>query len=125
MTVSLPPVTTSDLAGLRQRVTEAALRVGLSSHRAATFTVAVNEIVINAVEHGGGAAHVTLELRAGCLVVEVHDDGVVHRRITAPTVTPPTDQPHGRGLWLARQLSDELVIDTGAAGTKVRLSAAA
>jgi anti-sigma regulatory factor (Ser/Thr protein kinase) len=123
--VALPPVTVSGVAEVRRRVTDAAREVGLSPERAAGFIIAVNEIVINAVEHGGGTAVVTLILRAGSLVVEVADTGSAPWRFSVPTSPPPPDQVHGRGLWLAAKLSDDLTVEAADARRLVRLTASA
>jgi anti-sigma regulatory factor (Ser/Thr protein kinase) len=125
MLVALPPVTVSGVAEVRRRVTEAAREVGLSPDRVASFTVAVNEIVINALEHGGGTAAVTLILRARQLVVEVVDHGTAHWRFSVPAAAPPPDQINGRGLWLATKLADELTVDSDDTHRLVRLTAKA
>ena len=121
--VALPPVTVAGVEEVRHRVSEAARKVGLSPERVASFTVAVNEIVINAVEHGGGTAAVTLLMWARRLVVEVADHGTAPWHFTVPVAPPPPDQLHGRGLWLAKQLSDELTVDTRGGERLVRLTA--
>ncbi|MEV4510326.1 ATP-binding protein [Dactylosporangium sp. NPDC049525] len=121
--VALPPVTVAGVAEVRRRVTEAGHEVGLSPERAAAFTVAVNEIVINAVEHGGGTATVTLILQARRLVVEVVDQGTAPWQFNVPAAAPPPDQLHGRGLWLATKLSDELTVDASGTDRLVRLTA--
>ncbi|MEV0130369.1 ATP-binding protein [Dactylosporangium sp. NPDC050688] len=123
--VALPPVTVAGVAEVRRRVSEAARKVGLSPERVASFTVAVNEIVINAVEHGGGTAVVTLMMWARRLVVEVVDHGTAPWQFTVPAAPPPPDQVHGRGLWLAKQLSDELTVDARDGDRLVRLTAKA
>ena len=123
--VALPAVTVSGVAEVRRQVSDAALEVGLSPERAAGFTVAVNEIVINAVEHGGGTAAVTLILQAEKLVVEVVDSGSAQWQFSVPTAAPPPDQVHGRGLWLAGKLADELTVDFRATDRLVRLTATA
>jgi anti-sigma regulatory factor (Ser/Thr protein kinase) len=113
-----------DVADLRRRVTEAALRAGLRRDEADRFTLAVNEIAINAIQHGGGTAEVTISREDGRVVVVVQDDG---SGLTAnvPTELPPPDQPHGRGLWLAHQLCEDVRFDSSGNGTRIRLSAAA
>lgn len=121
--VALPPVTVAGVAEVRRRVTEAATEVGLSPERVAAFTVAVNEIVINAVEHGGGTAAVTLILQAQRLVVEVVDQGTAPWQFGVPSAAPPPDQVHGRGLWLAKKLSDDLTVDVDGTDRLVRLTA--
>lgn len=122
--VALPPVGVSGVAEVRRRVAEAAHEVGLSPERVASFIIAVNEIVINAVEHGGGTATVTLILDGRNFVVEVVDDGAADWQFSAPTAPPPPDQVHGRGLWLATKLSDALTVDASGSARLIRLTAA-
>jgi len=82
--------------------------------------VAVNELLTNAVRHGGGAGQVTLWQADENVVCEVTDRGTglhgrdQHRR-------PAPDVPGGRGLWLAGELTDELTIKSGEEGTTVRI----
>lgn len=123
--LAMPGVTVAGVAEVRRRVTDAARQAGLSPEHAAGFTVAVNEIVINAVEHGGGTAAVTVFLRPGRLVVEVTDGGAAPWQLRVPAAAPPPDQAHGRGLWLAARLADELSMEAGDTGLLVRLSAMA
>jgi serine/threonine-protein kinase RsbW len=111
-------------AHVRRSVIEAARAVGLDQSVADRFVVAVNEIVINAVRHGGGIADVTVAGDDHRLVVTIVDygSGLDPDR---PLALPPAEQTHGRGLWLAHHLCDDLVIDSSTAGTRVRLSATA
>lgn len=113
-----------DLAGVRRRITEAAGRVGLQHDDAARFTLAVNEIATNAIQHGGGAATVAITTGEGRIVVEVSDNGSgIPGSVSGELPSP--DQLHGRGLWLARQLCDDVTVDSAGRGTIVRLSATA
>jgi anti-sigma regulatory factor (Ser/Thr protein kinase) len=82
--------------------------------------VAVNELLTNAVRHGGGTGHLTLSAAAGSVVCEVTDhgsglDGVSPQR-------PAPDEPGGWGLWLVRELTDTCEIKSGPDGTAVRIS---
>jgi serine/threonine-protein kinase RsbW len=123
--VTPPPdrqaVTAAEVADVRRRVREAAGRAGLPQQDAAEFTLAVNEVVINAIQHGGGAAEVTITVRDGAVVVEVRDRGAgidAH----APAELPPAQQTHGRGLWLVRRLCRDVTFMPSEHGTLVRLS---
>jgi serine/threonine-protein kinase RsbW len=113
-----------DVAAMRQRVTEVARLVGLDRDEADRFTLAVNEIAINAIQHGGGTADVTITHESRRVVVEVQDRGN-GLAVEVPTALPPSDQPHGRGLWLAHQLCDDVSLHVSDRGTRVRLSASA
>lgn len=117
-------VTAPDLARVRRWITEAAGRVGLRPDDAARFTLAVNEIVTNAIQHGGGTATVSLATGPGRIVVAVSDNGAgIPGSVTGQLPAP--DQMHGRGLWLARQMCDEVAVESAGTGTVVRLSATA
>ncbi|WP_238008973.1 ATP-binding protein [Dactylosporangium sp. AC04546] len=122
--LTMPPVTVDGVAGVRQSVGAAAHRAGLPQERADLFTVAVNEIVINAIEHGGGVADVTIIVAGPRLTVEVGDRGTAGPPLVVPGEPPPVDQPGGRGLWLASRLCDELTIEPRGhpGGTVVRLT---
>jgi anti-sigma regulatory factor (Ser/Thr protein kinase) len=104
-------------------VASSASGAGLSGDRLDDFVVAVNELLTNAVRHGGGAGHVSLWRTGGAMVCEVTDDGrgMPASRRRAP-LRPANDQPGGRGLWLAGELTDVIEVDSGARGTAVRVS---
>jgi anti-sigma regulatory factor (Ser/Thr protein kinase) len=116
-------VTVPEVGDIRRRVRAAAENVGLDPDRVDRFTVAVNEVVINALQHGGGVAVVAIEYDAGVLVTVADRgpgltlDGSVH--------LPPPDQEHGRGLWLVHRLCDDVTIDRRPGGTRVQLRARA
>jgi serine/threonine-protein kinase RsbW len=116
-------VTVSQCAEVRRRVLQAARRAGLGDDQASRFTLAVNEIVINAVTHGGGAVAVAVHTGPSSVAVEVSDQGSGIPDTVAREL-PPTDAIGGRGIWLARQLCDELIIDNRDEGAVVRLAVA-
>lgn len=99
---------------------------GLSGGRLDDFVVAVNELLTNAVRHGGGAGRVTLWVEAGSLVCEVSDHGTGLGAVDpSRSRRPAADQPGGWGLWLAGELTDAMVLKSGPDGTTVRISARA
>ena len=85
--------------------------------------VAVNELLTNAVRHGGGSGHVALWHEDGSVVCEVVDQGhgLADPRPGRPE-RPAVDEPGGWGLWLAGELTDTIEIRSGAEGTSVRIS---
>ncbi|SCG57631.1 ATP-binding protein [Micromonospora inositola] len=110
---------------LRHSVTSCAHAAGLSDERLDDFVLAVNELITNAVRHGGGQGSLRLWRQAGELVCEVADDGsgISSGRLDDRS-RPAADTAGGWGLWLARELSDTMEVVTGEAGTTVRISAA-
>jgi anti-sigma regulatory factor (Ser/Thr protein kinase) len=90
--------------------------------RAEEFLIAVGEVVANALGHGHGLAELTLWSTNDGVVCAVHDDGPGVDDPFAGYLPPGNDDAaQGMGLWIARQLSDSLAIQSGADGTTVRL----
>lgn len=109
-----------DLSVMRARVTQEANRLGVDGELRERLMLAVNEVVTNAVEHGGGHGEVRLWFDAGTLLCEVTDPGLMKAR--CPGYVPParpTDRGHG--LWVVRQLCELLEIRANDTGTCVRL----
>ncbi|GAA3560134.1 hypothetical protein GCM10022419_045940 [Nonomuraea rosea] len=110
------------LASARRRILRAARAQGLVGDRLGDFVMAAYEGIVNAVEHGGGRARLTLWRSGDELVCAVEDAGpgipasVLHR-----TDFPPSGSLGGRGIWLMRRLTDEAVFTIGPGGTVVRL----
>ena len=78
-----------------------------------------HELASNSVRHGGGRGRIRLWVADGALHCEVSDGGagladpaLAGHALPAPTLAG------GRGLWIARQLS-ELSIATSVAGTTI------
>ncbi|MEV5767014.1 ATP-binding protein [Micromonospora sp. NPDC052213] len=110
---------------LRHSVTSCAHTAGLAGQRLDDFVLAVNELITNAVRHGGGRGWLRLWRQSGLLVCEVadHGGGISTQRL-GDRARPAPDTAGGWGLWLAQELSDSMEVETGAAGTTVRISAA-
>jgi anti-sigma regulatory factor (Ser/Thr protein kinase) len=123
----LPPLRASrlefgldDLHDLRAQVAATATAVGLSPARVSDLVAAASELAANSVLHGGGRGLATIWGDHGAAFVEVADAG----RITDPEVGTRLPDPtveHGRGLYIANRLCDEVAIDSGESGTRVRL----
>jgi anti-sigma regulatory factor (Ser/Thr protein kinase) len=113
-----------EISDLRRRVARAVRRCGLNQVAADGFIVAVNEVLTNAVRHGGGSGVLRL-WAGGAILCEVHDRGRGFAsapyvdRVERPTMTASG----GMGLWIAQQTTDGLTIDSDLTGTTVRLVA--
>ncbi|MEV4539864.1 ATP-binding protein [Asanoa sp. NPDC049518] len=108
------------LVTVRHIVMTMAGRYHLTRDELDDFVVAVNEIMTNAVRHGGGGGELRL-WHGGDLLCEVSDHGQGFDPASYLDGGPaPRPSPSGgMGLWLAQQTSDELTIESGPAGTRI------
>ena len=109
-----------DLHDLRAQVAATATAVGLDPRRVSDLVAAASELAANSILHGGGRGLATVWCGDGAVFVEVADAGT----ITDPLVgrrRPDPAAENGRGLYIANRLCDEVSIDSGESGTRVRL----
>jgi serine/threonine-protein kinase RsbW len=109
----------TSIGAVRHEVRNVTDRCDMSVDRRDDFVLAVNEIMANAVRHGGGTGKIRL-WRDGDLVCQVSDQGSgfdagPYLRRERPLPSPSG----GMGLWIARQTSDNLTIDSGPTGTTI------
>mgnify|MGYP003793378103 CR=1 FL=1 len=111
------------VTGARHDVAGCAAVAGLSGRRLEGFVLAVNEIMTNAVRHGGGRGEIRLWRTAASLKCQIRDEGsgAPAARFNGHEL-PPTSATGGRGIWLARRMCDSLEIESGGAGTTVHLT---
>lgn len=117
MGVHEPP----DLARARRLLADASVGVGLPVERIDRLTVALSEVVTNAILHGNGSATITITGGDSAVTVEVQDHGTGLRGTPRPT-RPEPGQIGGRGLWLAGELCDRVYINSSTSGTTVRMT---
>ncbi|MEV0596509.1 ATP-binding protein [Nonomuraea cavernae] len=109
---------------LRRAVSACAAGEGLRGKRLEDFVLAVNEIITNALLHGGGSGRVRLWTRRGRLWCEVTDHGPgLPPGWIGSARTPSSHDTGGRGLWLTRMLCDHVTIMSSPGGTSVTFSA--
>lgn len=110
---------------LRHAVAAYVQESGLSGQRLEDFVLAVNELITNAVRHGGGHGRLRMWRDSAGVTCEVSDTGLgMASGQAAVQERPAPGTAGGWGLWLARKLSDEMVVQTGPDGTTVRVRAA-
>jgi anti-sigma regulatory factor (Ser/Thr protein kinase) len=120
------PFALTDLARVRHRIEAVSGRCGLSDIEVEDWITAVNELLINAVRHGGGRGTVRLLLEAR-LTCEVTDQGAGFdpTRYVRRSERPPLSAEGGMGLWTVGQLAEFLHVDSGPTGTTIRIAARA
>jgi anti-sigma regulatory factor (Ser/Thr protein kinase) len=115
--------TAADITGLRHDLRRHAEATGLRDDALDDFVAAVNELVTNAVRHGGGQGSLRLTLDADTLVAAVSDRGAgFSGELPVAAGPPPAEVPGGRGILLARRLTDTLMISAGPGGVTVTVT---
>lgn len=115
----LAPATPAAASALRAELTAFLRRHARDVDEVTDAALVVSELVGNAVEHAGGPVWVTLDWSAARPTLVVHDLGPAFDPATLPV--PDPGSARGRGLWLVRQLADDLdVIAKRGAGKRVQ-----
>ena len=112
--------TGDEITAVRRTLTAHAADAGLTGAQLQDFVLAVNEIVTNAVVHGGGGGELRMWEAGGVIGCDISDAG--------PGGVIDTDGQPGlavgrHGLRLARLLVGHLDVQESATGTVVRLTA--
>ena len=112
------PFDTDALFTLRSAVAAHAADLG-AGHTVDDAVLVAHELASNAVRHGGGVGRLRLWRSGDRLVCQVSDSGSgLSDPEHAGIGRPAPAVPGGRGLWIARQLS-EVHIRTGPDGTTI------
>ena len=118
------------LYALRAAVQAHADRIGLPENRVSEVVLAVHELAANAIAHGAGHGRLRMWEQAGALNCEIADSGPVGAgRPTGPSpgagrpsvpseAAAPWPAADGHGLWLVRQVADQLDLRSGPRGTR-------
>ena len=119
------------LYALRAAVQAHAGQAGLSEDRVGEVVLAIHELAANAIAHGAGHGRLRIWERAGGLSCEIVDAGPVGAgrpsgpspggagRPTGPSeAADPWPAADGHGLWLVRQVADQLDVRSGPRGTR-------
>ena len=114
----------ADLARLKEArdfAERAAMEFGLPSDACYQVKLALSEAVTNAIQHGSSSpddpVRIFVTEEPGAVVFEVLDTGRF-----VPRVTRRGDMPEsGRGLEFMRLMMDQVQLDPGDAGTRLRL----
>lgn len=96
------------VTALRHDLERKVVAAGLVGDPGFDFVLAVHELVTNAVRHGGGHGRIDLRREEDVLICEITDHGTAADSL--PVRPPAVDVAGGRGLWLAHQLTDGLIL---------------
>ena len=130
-TVAAPPLeattldcaTTADLSPARRLVRSRGTEAGLGPDVVADMSLAVTEVLTNALVHGEPPARLHLYADGATWVCHVHDAGSEPIDPLTGLLPPAQPSDHGYGLWLARQLCAAVDVGHDPTGTHVRLHA--
>jgi anti-sigma regulatory factor (Ser/Thr protein kinase) len=119
------------LSLLRAVVLAHAVEAGMAENRARDVTLSANELAANAIRHGAGTGQLQMRAGDGMLRMQVHDGGPASLNGQAGTVgLDGQDIPGGgadgewpfrpgHGLWVVRQVSDQMSVWRGPGGPVV------
>lgn len=99
------------------------VRVPVDPDAVHDLLLAATELCANAVEHAtweGGGVIVRARTEGADVVVEVEDDGAGMNWPLLALDPPDPEAEHGRGLWLVRTFTDEVIPETVGNRTVVR-----
>jgi anti-sigma regulatory factor (Ser/Thr protein kinase) len=112
---------TDDLSALRAWIRGYATAGGLDGVRLQDLVLAVNEAAANVLDHAGGDGYVRAWRDDRFVTVEIRDFAGRLVPAHADAGDPGLSRLRGRGLWLMRQLCDEVRITRHPGGSSVVL----
>jgi serine/threonine-protein kinase RsbW len=115
--------TIAGIGVLRRKIAQVARSLGLPEDALSDFALAMQELMTNAVRHGGGWGRVRLRHQDNLLVCTTTDYGpgftdgpALHEQM------PAREAERGRGLFMARQLTDSMHIHNSSNGVVVTVT---
>jgi anti-sigma regulatory factor (Ser/Thr protein kinase) len=111
---------TTDLAAVRALVYRYAKQAGLPEHRALDLVLAVSEVAANTVRHAKSPGSLKIWYDTEEIICQIKDEGTI-RDPLAGQRRPSMDTAGGHGLWIVRQVCDDVETRSDETGTTVRL----
>jgi anti-sigma regulatory factor (Ser/Thr protein kinase) len=111
----------TSLVALRAAVSAHGDRLGVTGERLLDLLLVAHELASNAILHGGGRGRLRLWVEKGSVFCLVEDwgQGFAERAAHVGQRSPSVGAANGRGLWLIRQLADDVDVVTGERGTRI------
>jgi anti-sigma regulatory factor (Ser/Thr protein kinase) len=113
------PFDADGLYSLRAALAAHASRLGASPAMLDRLLIVAGELATNAVRHGGGTGRLRLWRTGDELRCQISDRGPGIADPAAGHQLPGPTATNGRGMWICRQLCDELIIDSDHHGTAI------
>ncbi len=113
------------LYALRAALAAHADDLGAAPEQVERLLIVGGELATNAVRHGGGTGRLRLWRNGRLLHCQISDRGPGIADTSAGTRRPAPTALGGRGLWIVRHLAEDVVIETGPAGTTITAAVAA
>jgi len=120
----------SSLSALRTATQACAAQARMPAERATDVVIALHELAANAVRHGAGSGRLRIWDHIGALYCRVDDDGPAftlskgHRDAgtdgagsAGQNLADRWPREPGHGLWLARQVADQMTLRSDSRGT--------
>jgi hypothetical protein len=98
------------LSQLREQVAACAVAAGMAKSRVPDVILAVHELAANAVRHGAGAGRLLMRAVGRTLSCQISD---------AAPVQANWPLRQGHGLWIVREVADQVTMSCGPAGSQV------
>ena len=116
---------TSSLSALRTATQACAAKAGMSEERATDIVIALHELAANAVRHGAGSGRLRIWDHVGALYCRIDDDGPAGAGsggagsggAGGTNLADRWPREPGHGLWLAKQVADQMTLRCDARGT--------
>jgi anti-sigma regulatory factor (Ser/Thr protein kinase) len=110
----------TDLSQVRALVLQHARDAGLTEGKANDLVLAVSEVAANTLRHTAAPGTLTLWHDEDEVVCQIHDEGIVSDPL-AGLRRPAPGASGGHGLWLVRQVCDQVELRSDENGTTITM----
>jgi anti-sigma regulatory factor (Ser/Thr protein kinase) len=107
------------LYALRSAVQAHAFAAGMPEYRADDVVIAIHELAANVIQHGAGRGRLRMWQVPGALQFQI-DEGRAPAPADGQRANAADRWPYvkGHGLWLVREVADQMSMFSGADGTR-------
>ncbi len=111
------------LYALRATLAAHASSLGATDEEIERLMIVAGELATNSILHGGGSGRMRLWHDGTTLYLQITDHGPGIADHEVGTVRPTPTSTGGRGLWICRNLTQQLTIETGPRGRGASVTA--